>query len=134
MTAVAHRKRERERPPAAIINFIIDSGTQAQISTTTGTTSTTALFVGGYISGLQGAFPSLQGAWLPSGGGAVMVATLGGGSVTLSNEPIAASPSPPPEEYDPELAEQILQLAKEPPAAVFDNHEELMDWLNDIEK
>lgn len=29
-----------------------------------------------------------------------------------------------------ELEEQIICLAKEPPVATFDTHEELMDWLD----
>ena len=35
------------------------------------------------------------------------------------------------DDYDPSLVEQILRLAKETPAVVFESAEELMEWLDE---
>jgi hypothetical protein len=105
--------KERDRGHAAIISFFTLSDTQTKISTTTATTAFVGS-VGGIVSDFM---------WVPPGWGAGTFATAGAGTT-----------SPREEECDPELAEQILQLAKEPPAAVFNNSEELMDWLNDIDR
>lgn len=35
------------------------------------------------------------------------------------------------DKYDASLVEQILRLAKEPPTALFENTEELMEWLDE---
>jgi hypothetical protein len=108
--------KERDRGHAAIVSFFTLSGTQTKISTTT---ATTAFVDVGSVGGIASDFM-----WVPSGWGAGRFATAGAVTTSLREK----------EECDPELAEQILQLAKEPPAAVFDSPDKLMDWLDDIEK
>jgi len=36
-------------------------------------------------------------------------------------------------DYDEELVAAILKLDKEPPEAIFDNIEDLLKWLDDVQ-
>ncbi len=122
----AHKARERERRDrGVVIGFFPSTSSHVpQINTTTIGTGTHGWVIPGTVTSTYGRLIS----------GSVIYSE-GGGTVVLPNAVTISGTSPIPEQtYDEELAEQILRLAKEPPVAEFESTEELMDWLDDIDK
>ncbi len=136
--ATASRKVQEQHWPSIVVNVNANTGIQMQSAgVVTNSAGVTLAGVGYVMVGTTGGSVNSSGAAyaLPVG-----VGTVAGmfRDVTAAYVPTSTHPVPPAgaqeDHYYPEVIDELVRLAKEPPGAVFDTPEELMGWLDDPRK
>jgi hypothetical protein len=136
--ATASSKVQEQHWPSMVVNLNANTGIQMQSAgVVTNSAGVTLAGVGyGMIGTMGGSVNSSGVAYaLPVG-----VATVASMVRDLMAAPVPTTPHPvppagaPENDYDSEVIDELVRLAKEPAAAVFDTPEELMGWLDDPQK